>query len=84
MKLLIRRDLAFASAQEDDYITDITASFYRPAIDPAYHDLIAHAAQHSVFDCFILQCVRVLLDEGEYHMFIFDRSELGFFVTRAI
>ena len=64
MKLLIRRDLAISAAQEDDYVTEITASFYRSSIDAAYHDLIAHAAQHAVFDCFILQCVRILLDEG--------------------
>ena len=64
MKLLFRRDLEFAAMVEDEACTDITASFYRRSVDTGYHQLIMNAAEQCFFDCFILQCVRILLDQG--------------------
>ena len=70
MKLLIRHELEVNAAPDDDALTGITASFYRTSIDPSYSRLIAQAAEQAVFDCFILQCVRILLDKGKPTKFL--------------
>ena len=65
MKLLLRHDLECAFDLADTSKTVITASLYRPSIDSTYQALIAQAASLHVLDCFILDCMSVLLKDGK-------------------
>ena len=64
MKLLLRRELDVA-AEEEGTGTAIVASMYRRNVDGGYKQLILEGASAGVFDCFILDCIKVILEHGK-------------------
>ena len=63
MKLLLRRELDVA-AEEKGSDTAILASMYRKSVDCGYQQLVIQGATAGVFDCFILDCVKLILQNG--------------------
>ena len=77
MKLLLRREIDIttstnegATADTADVVPIIIASLYRRSVDGAYQQLVGQGAEAGVFDCFFMDCVKLLLDQGMLLRFI--------------